>query len=71
MRLQKTAYRVVTQFVLNKKHYMVNQIKENESVRACSINGADKIYIKYLSKKLKRRDPLQDLSIGKNYYNRL
>ena len=42
MRLQKNAYRVFTQFVLNTEQYMVNQIKENETVRARSINGADK-----------------------------
>jgi hypothetical protein len=45
---------------------MVNQIKENETVRACSITGADKkIYTKFLSKNMKGRDPMKELSTQK------
>ena len=62
MRLQKTAYTVFTQFVLNTEQYMVNQIKENETVRAHSINWVDKkIYTRFLSKSMKGRAPLKDL----------
>ena len=51
MRLRKTAYRVFTQFVLNTEQYMVNKIKENETVRACSIYGADKKYVQNFCQK--------------------
>jgi hypothetical protein len=58
MKLQKTAYRVFTQFVLNTEQYMVNQIKENETVRAHSINGGDKKYIQnFCQKTLKEETP--------------
>ena len=60
MRLQKTAYRVFTQFVLNTEQYMVNQIKENETVRAHSINWVDKKSIyKIFVKKYEGKSPLE------------
>jgi TorA maturation chaperone TorD len=59
MRLHKTAYRVFTQFVLNTEQYMVNQIKENETVSSCSINRADKKYKQIFVKKHEGKRPLK------------
>jgi len=38
---------------------MVNQIKENETVRACSINGSDKNIYKIFVKKYEGKRPLE------------
>ena len=48
---------------------MVNQIKENETVRACSINGADKkIYRKIFVKKHEGKRPLERSQLKKKKY---
>jgi hypothetical protein len=72
MRLQRTAYTVLTQFVLNTEQYRVNHIKENETVTACSINGADKKYIQNFVKEHEgKRPPERFQHRKKNCYYRL